>query len=116
MPLAGSGLKKKGDHLNIKIVAALYVVMPTYYLYVEMYDLEQIYLRCTPQGCQPLKKTLVMWCSEYIIFKNNFFCFVKSVKISMMPNNKQINTIVSVNETKMEINETKDPIFVNNIG
>ena len=38
MPLDGSGLNMEGDHLNIKIVAALFFIMPTYYLYVEKSD------------------------------------------------------------------------------
>ena len=59
-PLAGSGFKTEEDHLNIKIIAALFAVMPTYYLYVEMYDFIQIYYRCNPQGqgCQHLKNCL----------------------------------------------------------
>ena len=58
--LAGSGFKREEDHLNIKIVAALFVVMPTYYIFVEMYDLKQISLRCTLQGCQHIKPTFKM--------------------------------------------------------
>ena len=36
--VAGSGFKTEEDHQNIKIVAALFVVRPTYLLYVEIYD------------------------------------------------------------------------------
>ena len=46
--LASSVHKTEGDHPKIKTVAALLVVMPTYYLYVEMYDLKKINLRCMP--------------------------------------------------------------------
>ena len=42
---------------RLKILAALFVVIPTHFLYVEMCDLIQICLRCIPQGCQ-LKKRL----------------------------------------------------------
>ena len=48
--LAGSGFKIEEDHQKIKIFAALLVVMPTYYLYLEMYDLKPINLRCTYRG------------------------------------------------------------------
>ena len=36
--LAGSGFKTGEDYLNIKIIAALFVIMPAHYLYVEMSD------------------------------------------------------------------------------
>ena len=50
MPLAGSGFKTEGDHLNIKIVAPLFVIMPAHYISGEICDLKQVYLRCTAQG------------------------------------------------------------------
>ena len=56
--LAGSVPKMEGDHLNIKTVAALFVVTPKYYLNVGLYDLKHINLRCTPQGCQHKKDNL----------------------------------------------------------
>ena len=41
--------------------------MPMHYLYVEMCDLMQIYLRYTPEGCQPLKKFLIIIVLNQII-------------------------------------------------
>ena len=38
------------DHLNIKIVAGLFILMQTYYLCVEMYDLIQKILKMHPTG------------------------------------------------------------------
>ena len=45
--LAGSGFKMEEDHQNIKMVAALFVIMPAHYLFMEICDLIQINLRCT---------------------------------------------------------------------
>ena len=46
--LAGSVHKMEGNHQNIKIVAALFLVTPSHYLiYVELCVI--IHLRCTPK-------------------------------------------------------------------
>ena len=42
MPMAGPGLKTKADHVNIKTVEALFVIIPTYNFYVGMFDSKQI--------------------------------------------------------------------------
>ena len=54
--LAGSVHKMERDHLKIKTVGALFVVMPTHYLYEEVCDLKQINLRCNQQGSQHEKQ------------------------------------------------------------
>ena len=56
MPLAGSGLKTEGDRLNIKIVAALFVIMPAHYFYVEICDLKKNILKMHPTRVPTLKK------------------------------------------------------------
>ena len=53
--LAGSVHKTEEHNLKNKTLAALFVVIPTHYLFVEMCDLIQINIRCTSKGCQHKK-------------------------------------------------------------
>ena len=46
----------KLDFCLLKLFAALFVIMPAQYLYVEMRALKQKSLRCTQQGCQHKKR------------------------------------------------------------
>ena len=56
MPLAGSGLKTEGDHLNIKIVAALLICNAnTLISCLEMCDLIITKLKIHPAGMATLK-------------------------------------------------------------
>ena len=55
MSLAGSGFKTEKDHLSIEIVTALFLIMPSHYLYEEICDSIQIYLRYTQKRAN-LKK------------------------------------------------------------
>ena len=48
-------MKTEEDHLKIEIVDSPFVTMLAYYLYVEICDLIQLYLRCTLKGCQHKK-------------------------------------------------------------
>ena len=59
--LAGSALKMKEDHQKIKIVAALFVIMPANYLNsMVIYDLIQINLKSIPMGWQPFMKKIIL--------------------------------------------------------
>ena len=61
---------------RFEIVAALFVVMPTHYLYAEMCDLIKIYLRWTPTGEKIIKigndHMLTIYCKEHASNFNNY--------------------------------------------
>ena len=50
--LAGFGFKMAEDHVNIKLLTALFVIMLTHYLFVEICDLKQINFRHILLGWQ----------------------------------------------------------------
>ena len=58
MSLAGLGFKIEEVHL--KMLTALFVIIPAHYLNTEICDLMQIFFRCTLTGCETLKKLYEM--------------------------------------------------------
>ena len=57
IPLAGSGLNAEGNISIFEIVAALFVIMPVYNLYVKMFVLETNKLKMHTTGGANIKKS-----------------------------------------------------------
>ena len=61
--------RQRNNIRTLKLLTALFVVMPTHYLEMEICDTIQMYLRSVPKGWQPLKKSTVHLFALCLLFK-----------------------------------------------